>query len=81
MEGKLDTFRSQSLYNAGSRDYLPFCFRLYHFRLYKSHEVLQNTVTYWILCKFTTLRGQVGSEILEQQAKTSDHCVEHTNNG
>ena len=77
-DGKLDTLRAQSLFNDG---YLPFCFRLYHFRLYKSHEVLQNTVTYSILCKFTTLRGQVGSEILEQQAKKFDHRVEHANNG
>ena len=38
-------------------------------------------MTYWILCKFTTLRGQVGSEILEQHAKTFGHCVEHANNG
>ena len=32
----------------------------------------QNTI---ILCKFTTLRGQVGSEILEQHAQTFGHCV------
>ena len=38
-------------------------------------------MTYSILCKFTTLRGQVGSEILEQHAKTFGHCVEHANNG
>ena len=38
-------------------------------------------MTYSILCKFTTLRGQVGSEILEQQAKKFDHRVEHANNG
>ena len=38
-------------------------------------------MTYWILCKFTTLRGQVGSEILEQHAKAFGHCVEHANNG
>ena len=38
-------------------------------------------MTYWILCKFTTLRGQVGSEILEQHAQTFYHCVEHANNG
>ena len=62
-------------------DHLPFCFRLYHFRLYKSYEALQNTVTYWILCEFTTLRRQVGSSILEQHAKTFDNCVEHANNG
>ena len=31
-----------SLFNDG---YLTFCFKLYHSRLYKSHEVLQNTVT------------------------------------
>ena len=62
-------------------DHLPFCFRLYHFRLYKSYEALQNTMTYWILCEFTTLRRQVGSSILEQHAKTFDNCVEHANNG
>ena len=38
-------------------------------------------MTYWILCKFTTLRGQVGSEILEQHPKAFGHCVEHANNG
>ena len=38
-------------------------------------------MTYWILCKFTTLRGQVGSEILERHAKAFGHCVEHANNG
>ena len=57
-------------------DNLPFCFRLY-----KSREVLQNTVTYWILCKFTTLRKQGCSAILEQPAQTFDHCVEHANDG
>ena len=38
-------------------------------------------MTYWILCKFTTLRGQVGSEILEQHVQTFVHCVEHANDG
>ena len=75
-KGKLDTLRAQTLFNDG---YLPFCCKLYHSRLYKSHGVLQNTVTYWILCKFTTPKEQVGSEILEQHAKTFDHCVEHAN--
>ena len=37
----------------------PFCFRLHNFRLYKSHEVLQNTITYWILCEFTSLEGNL----------------------
>ena len=38
-------------------------------------------MTYWIFCKFRTLRGQVSSEILEQHAKTFGRCVEHANNG
>ena len=61
--------------------YLPFFCKLYQSRLYKSHGVLQNTVTYWILCKLTTPKEKVGSEILEQHAKTFDHCVKHANDG
>ena len=77
-KGKPDTLRAQTLFNDG---YLPFCCKLYHSRLYKSHGVLQNAVTYWILCKFTTPKEQVGSEILKKHAKTFDHCVEHANDG
>ena len=38
-------------------------------------------MTYCILRKFITPRRKLGSKIMEHHAETSDHCVEHANNG